>query len=156
MNKKQSNAQFLTNVLIKTHNNKCVDTHTIGSTSKLGDTFNFKYYYTDRPLRGAQVFYANGLVTKCDFDKALVILCMQIGGDLHWSYNIGRENVSKRIDISRQYNFGLDYIHESTNESTGNVKNKYMNQIEFVQCNDRVQLKNTIALIGIELYKIQQ
>ena len=44
----------------------------------------------------------------------------------------------KGIDISRQYEFGLDYVHESGNDSTRRVQKIDMNPIKCIQCNNRV------------------
>ena len=66
--------------------------------------------------------------------------CIDIVSNLHRIFEFGNDIMCPNgIDISRLYKFGLNYVHESSNDSTGRVHNSDSYPIECIQFKDRVQ-----------------
>ena len=63
----------------------------------------------------------------------------QYGQKAQPSFEFGNDIMSSNmIDISSQYKFGSNYIHESPNDLNGRVQNLDCYKIEGIQFNNRV------------------
>ena len=69
---------------------------------------------------------------------AYITLCMQCidtVNKLHRIFEFGNNIIfPNKIDTSRLYEFGLDYVHESMNDSTRCLQKTNMNPIKCIQC----------------------
>ena len=71
------------------------------------------------------------------------ITCIDMVNNIHRILDFGYDIMSPNgIDISRQYEFGLNYIYESPNDSTQGVHNTERNTIKYIQCNNKLQCLN--------------